>query len=160
MEIDYAYTPKVPEKSVKVCGKDLDISFKASVNVTRAIKGMKLEEAMKYLDNVIAFKDFVPYVKFYKGAGHRPPVGGKAGHGRYPIKVCREILKLLRSAEMNAERKPEIDTKNLVITHIQALYGPKRRRLKPKGRRATWTKRLTHIQIVLEEIKEGKKEFT
>lgn len=154
MEINYSYVPKTPEKAVKVCGKDLNISFKASVNVARAIKGMKIEDAMKYLDDVIAFKDFIPYVKFYKGAGHRSPIGGKEGQGKYPVKICKEVLKLLRSAERNAEHKPEIDTKNLIITHIQALQGPTRRKLKPTGRRAIWTTKSTHIQIVLEEMKE------
>ncbi|MDI6730164.1 MAG: 50S ribosomal protein L22 [Candidatus Altarchaeum sp.] len=157
MEIDYTYISKTPEKAVKVCGKDLDVSFKASVNVVKALKGMKMENAMKYLDNVIAFKDFIPYVKFCKGAGHRSAIGGKGGPGKYPVKICKEILKLLRSAERNAEHKPEIDAKNLIISHIQALQGAKRKKAKPTGRRATWATRVTHIQIVLEEMKEDEK---
>jgi len=157
MKIGYTYISKTPEKAVKVCGKDLDVSFKASVNVVKALKGMKIENAMKYLDNVIIFKDFIPYVKFCKGAGHRSAIGGKGGPGRYPIKICKEVLKLLRSAERNAEHKPGINTKDLIISHIQALQGVKRKKAKPTGRRATWATRVTHIQIVLEEMKEIQK---
>ncbi|OQX22314.1 MAG: 50S ribosomal protein L22 [Candidatus Altiarchaeales archaeon A3] len=153
MKINYSYISKAPEKAVKACGKDLDVSFKASVNVTKALKGMKLESAMKYLDDVISFKDFIPYIKFCKGAGHRSEVGGKAGPGRYPVKICKEVLKLLISAERNAEHSPGIDTKNLMISHIQASQGVKRKKAKPTGRRATWGTRVTHIQLVLEEMK-------
>jgi len=157
MKINYSYISKAPEKAVKACGKDLDVSFKASVNVANAVKGMKLEEAMKYLDAVISFKDFIPYIKFCKGAGHRSEVGGKSGSGRYPVKICKEVLKLLRSAERNAKHSPGMDIKNLIISHIQASQGPKRKKAKPTGRRATWGTRVTHIHLVLEETKEKEK---
>lgn len=154
MKIGYSYVSKTPEKAVKACGKDFDISFKDSVNVANALKGMKLEDAMKYLDDVIAYNDFIPYTKFRKGVSHRSKVGGKGGPGRYPVKICKYVLKLLRSAERNAEHNPGINTKDLMISHIQASQGMKRRKVKPTGRRATYATRATHIQLVLEEIKE------
>jgi len=151
MELNYSYIP-TSEKIVKSSGKDLDVSFKDAVNVARAIKGRKLEDAMMYLNNVISFKDFIPYKKFYKGISHRSEVAGKSGPGRYPIKVCKYVLKLLKSAERNAEHQT-IDTKNLIISHVYVLQGTKRKRLKPTGRRAIWGTRLTHIQIILKEMK-------
>ncbi|MHA2103388.1 MAG: uL22 family ribosomal protein [Candidatus Hodarchaeales archaeon] len=41
-------------------GRDLRISPKASREICKAIKGMTIEQANKYLDDVIALKKSVP----------------------------------------------------------------------------------------------------
>lgn len=150
MKINYSYKPSDEGKAVKAMGKNLNISFKHAVVICKALKGMKLDDAMKYLDDVIAFKNFIPCNVYNTNVGHRKRVGGVGGPGRYPIKSCKEVLKLLRSAEKNAEKKPDVDIKNLKITHIQALKGPSRAKRRPKGRYRIWRTQYTHIQVVLE----------
>ena len=129
----------------RVVGKSLPISTKFSIEICNFIRGKTTSEAIKRLNEVIDGKKAIPFRIFNKDLSHKR----KIGPGRYPKKASIEIVKLLESAEANAQFKG-LNTSELYISHINAhlasrpwRYGRQRRR---KAKR-------THIEIVVEENK-------
>ncbi|MEM2103397.1 MAG: 50S ribosomal protein L22 [Candidatus Bathyarchaeia archaeon] len=143
-----------PEKTVKVSGREVRISHKSAREVCRAIKGMTLTQAKKYLRDVIAKKKAVPFTRFRKKAGHRHGLE-KASAGRYPVKAAKQILKILEGAEANAENKG-LDIERLKIIHASAYPGVKVKRFMPRafGRASPKFQTLTHVELALEEMVE------
>ncbi|MEM2080928.1 MAG: 50S ribosomal protein L22 [Candidatus Bathyarchaeia archaeon] len=140
-----------PEKTAKASGRELRVSHKASREVCRAIKGMMLANAKAYLKAVIAKKKAVPFRKYKKKLGHRAGLT-RAAAGRYPVKAAEQILRLLESAEANAENKG-LDVDRLRILHAAAYPGVKIKRYMPRahGRASPKYETTTHVEIVLEE---------
>ena len=145
------YSAKIEGEIAKALGRDLPISKKHSVEICRWIRKKKLEKAKLMLNKVLEKEIAVPYKRHISDLGHKK---GAKGPGRYPIKACKEILKLLESAETNAQFKG-MNTGNLIIEHINAQqasrpwhFGRQRRR---KMKRA-------HVEIILKESRKGKKE--
>lgn len=140
-----------PDRMAKASGRDLRISFKAAREVCAFIKGMKLSEAKKYLEEVIKMRKPIPFRRFTgKQAHHRGIEGWPIV--RYPVKAAREILKVLNSVEANAEYKG-LDVGKLRIIHIAAQKGPKIRKYIPRafGRATPYFEQLTHIEVVVLE---------
>lgn len=139
------------EKTVKVSARELRVSHKHAREVCKTIKGMTLTQAKQYLNDVIAKKKAVPYTRFRKKAGHRHGLV-KACAGRYPVKVSKNILKLLQSAESNSEYKG-LDTERLRIIHASAYPGIKIKRFmrRAQGRTTPKFETLCHIELALEE---------
>ncbi|MFH1443174.1 MAG: 50S ribosomal protein L22 [Candidatus Micrarchaeota archaeon] len=110
----YKFSFKVrDEKEVaRAQAYDLDASYKDLANVFHALKGKTLPAAKKLLEECIAMKKPIRYVKFNKGLGHRSQLGGKKG--RFPKKEARIVLTLLKSAEANANFKG-LDIETLVV---------------------------------------------
>ena len=144
-----------PEKTVKASGREVRVSHKSAREVCKAIKGMMLTEAKKFLRDVIAKKRAVPFTRFKKKAAHRHGLE-KAYAGRYPIKAARQILKILEGAEANAENKG-LDIERLKIIHASAYPGMKIKRYMPRafGRATPKFETLTHIELALEEQPEA-----
>src|SRR3989344_9004900 len=135
----------------KALGKDLPISFKHSVEVCGFIRGKKLAIAKQHLKEVIDLKRPVPYKRFNQDLGHKKGMMS----GRYPVKTTEEILKLVESAEKNAQFKG-MNVEKLAIAHIAAH---KASRPAHGGRHRGRSMKRAHIEIVLQEMvqKEGKK---
>jgi len=141
---DLRYSVEIKNNMAKASGRFLNISLKKAVEVCNSLRGKSLNSGLKLLDNVIEEKIPIAYHRYNRGGtGHKPGMGP----GRYPVKTCIEIRKLLKSTEANAEQKG-LDSKNLFIAHICAQkasiswhYGRLRRR---KMKRS-------HIEVVLEE---------
>jgi large subunit ribosomal protein L22 len=74
---------------------------------------------------------------------------------KYPVKAATEILKVLESAEGNAEFKG-LDIERLRIIHASAYSGIKLKRAIPRafGRSTPKNRTLTHVEIILEQIEE------
>jgi len=140
-----------PEKTVKASGREIRVSHKLAREVCTTIKGMMLTKAKQYLRDVMTKEKPVPVRRFRKKAGHRHGLM-KAFAGRYPIKASKEILKILESAEANAENKG-LDTDRMRIVHASAYPGMKIKRYKPRaqGRASPKFQTLTHVEIALEE---------
>lgn len=143
--------PRDESKAVKGMGRDMNISPKHAVAICDKLGGMKLMDAIKLLEAVIALERAIVFKKFNKGIGHRRGLG-KENIGKYPKKAAAEILDILRNMETNADYKG-LDAGKLKITHIQALKGIARRRRKPKGRWAVWRTQLVNVQAIAEESK-------
>lgn len=150
----YTITELDPEKTAKASGRELRISHKKAIEVCNAIKGMPLEKAKQLLRNVIEQKQPIPIKRYKKKQPHTRGLQ-KAYAGKYPQKAAKAILKLLQSAEANAEYKG-LDTERLKIIHAVAYPGMKLKRFIPRafGRSTPKYKTLTHVEIVLEQTKE------
>lgn len=148
----YSFQNFDPERMARASGRDLRISPKHSVELLREIKGMMLNDALRYLDDVIAKKRPVPMKRFNDSQGHKP--GRGFGPGRYPVKVAKAVKKILLNAKNNAEQKG-LDVDRLKIIHAAAHRGPVLRGYIPRafGRATPFNEQTTHIEIVVEEIR-------
>ncbi|MBS7658251.1 MAG: 50S ribosomal protein L22 [Candidatus Bathyarchaeia archaeon] len=137
-----------PDKTVKCSGRELRISPKTATEVCRAIKGMKLNEAKAFLEEVKELKRAVPFRRYKKEVPHRR-MNEKWYAGRYPVKVADKLLKLLNELEANAEYKG-LNTENLIIIHAASQRGRKLKRYIPRafGRATPKFETLTHIELV------------
>lgn len=140
----YKYSAKINENCAKAMGVSLHISRKHGFAICKALRGLALPKAKKYMEDVLAFKRPIPFTKFTDGVGHKPGIAA----GRYPVKACSSILKMLNSVEANAQFKG-LSTANLIIKHIVAQ---KAAGVLRSGRRRREAKR-NHIEIIVEEIK-------
>jgi len=140
-----------PEKTVKASGREIRVSHKHSREICHSVKGMMLTKAKEYLKDVMEKKKAIPFRRYNKKAGHRRGLI-KTFAGRYPIHAAEHILKILESAEANAENK-SLDTDKLQIIHAAAYPGMKIKRFTPRahGRASPKFETLSHIEIVLGE---------
>lgn len=148
----YSFQNFDPERMARASGRDLRISPKHSVELLREIRGMMLNDALRYLDDVIALKRPVPLKRHNDSQGHKPGKG--FGPGRYPVKVAKAVKKVLLNAKNNAEQKG-LDVDRLKIIHAAAHRGPVLRGYIPRafGRATPFNEQTTHIEIVVEEIR-------
>lgn len=138
-----------PETTSKAIGKELSVSPKHCREVCKELKGMKVEDAKKYLKEVIELKRPVPYTRFKMFLNPKPGVGP----GRYPKKAAKAILRVLESAQSNAEYKG-LEADNMRIKLAAAHRGRIEKSYMPRaqGRSTPWNEQTTNIEIVLEEI--------
>jgi len=148
----YSFQGFDPDRMARASARDLRMSPKHSVELLREIRGMMLNDALRYLDDVIAMRRAVPMKRFNDSQGHKP--GRGFGPGRYPVKVARRVKKVLLNAKNNAEQKG-LDPDRLRIIHAAAHRGPVLRGYIPKayGRATPFNEQTTHIEIVVEEIR-------
>ena len=140
-----------PEKTAIASGRDLRISPKAAREICLTIKNMRLEDAKKFLEEVIAGKKAVPFKRHKKEVPHRRGLQGWYA-GKYPKKASKEILKVLNALEANAEEKG-LDVEKLRIIHAAAQRGTKIRKYIPRafGRSTPYFQQLTHVEFAVEE---------
>lgn len=152
----WRYSMQIPEgeedKYVKASLREVSISHKHAIELAREIRGMMLDEARRYLEEVIAMKRAVPFKRFKKKVPHRRGLQ-RWCTGRYPVKAARYFLKLLDNLENNAEFKG-LDTSRLKIVHCVALMGRKRKKYIPRafGRATPYFDVLTHVEIIAKEV--------
>jgi large subunit ribosomal protein L17e len=148
----YSREPEVEAKSCKAMGQGLRVHFKNCREVGRAIRRMKLLAAIKYLENVIARKQAIPFRRFTGGCGRHAQAkqlnapGSQVG---WPVKACAYFLDILRNAEANAEFK-QLDLEKLVIFHVQVNRAPvmRRRTYRAHGRIGAYMSSPAHIEII------------
>jgi len=147
----YSITELDPERTVKASGRELRVSPKHAREVCKTIKGMNLDQAKEYLQQVILKKKPVPFRRYKKKVGHRHGID-KACAGRYPVKAAQKILSIVESAEINAEYKG-LDVETLRIIHASAYPGMKIKRYIERafGRSSPRIETLCHVELVLEE---------
>ncbi len=138
-----------PDKAAKAYGYELHCSLKDSINLAHAIRGMKTEEARKYLGEIISMKRPLPAVFHNRKRAHQKGIGP----GSFPQKAARYMLKTVINAENNAEYKG-FDVENMKISHISAYGGRILRGIMPRaqGRATDKNKKTTNIEIIIEEV--------
>ncbi|MCW1300921.1 MAG: 50S ribosomal protein L22 [Candidatus Nanoarchaeia archaeon] len=129
-------------------GLDLPISFKDSVNVCRFIRGKEVLKAIKLLDEVIEKRRAIPFFRYKRDMPHRR---GKLGPGRFPVKECKYIKKVIENAVANAKAKG-LDVQKLYISKIEANRAVSKEKVK------LGFKKSTHILVEVEEMMEKKTE--
>ncbi len=138
-----------PDKTAKAYGYELHCSKKDSMNIAYAIKNMKLEDAKKFLQEIIDMNRPIPTVFHNKKRSHQKGIGP----GSYPQKAAKYMLKTLKNAENNAEYKG-FDVENMRISHISVYGGRVIQGIMPRahGRATNKNRRTTNIEIILEEV--------
>ncbi len=146
MKLNYSIEPDA-EKTSKAMGKELHVSRKHAYEIARTIKGMKLEKARGFLEDVAALERAVPYKRYTRNIPHRKGMCT----GRYPQKAAKEFLKILKNAESNATYKG-LDTENLRITHVETKKGHSFRGAFPRaqGRATPKVHETVSVEMVME----------
>ena len=128
--------------------RDVDVSYKEMVELLDVIRGKKLSEARRILEDIAEMRRPIPFRRHYGKVGHRRGMGP----GRYPVKAARKVLALLDNVENNAEFKG-LDVDNLWIVHIAAHKGMTIKRYMPRafGRSTPKIKQLVHVEVAVEE---------
>jgi large subunit ribosomal protein L22 len=137
---------------------DVPISRKEAYEIFKMLRGMKLSEAKRFLEDVIAKRVAVPYTRYKLSIAHKTGLPDafprwSSPIGRYPVKAARYILKLLKNLENNAEVSG-LDLDRLVIVHAAAHRGPYLKRWMPRafGRATPKFRSLTHLEVVAREV--------
>jgi large subunit ribosomal protein L22 len=138
-----------PDKTAKAYGYELHCSKKDSTNLAYAIKGMKIDNAKKYLEEIIEKKRPLPAIYHNGKKAHQKGIGP----GSFPEKAARYMLKTLKNAENNAEYKG-FDVENMKIIHISTYGGRIIKGIMPRahGRATDKNTKTTNIEIILEEV--------
>jgi ribosomal protein uL22 len=154
----YKYSVKAGKNSARAQAHDVDVSYKDLGEAARAVKGRKVADAYKALDEAIALKHAIPFKKHAKGCGHRSELGGKKG--RYAVKACRIVKKVLENAVANAVNQG-LDESKLFVKAARAYKQGEYPRYKKfwvssatlgYGKRAIWSNYITsRLEIVVEE---------
>ena len=106
--------------------KNARVSFKSSIIVCKYIRGLKLERAKKFLENLINQKFSI--------------------NGKYYTKVAKQLLDLLNQAEANALRK------NLKIEKLYVFAkADKGEKIMRYGRMGARKAKSTNLEIILVE---------
>eukprot|EP00244_Chara_vulgaris_P008756 TRINITY_DN353_c0_g1_i1.p1 TRINITY_DN353_c0_g1~~TRINITY_DN353_c0_g1_i1.p1 ORF type:complete len:186 (+),score=32.99 TRINITY_DN353_c0_g1_i1:170-727(+) len=153
--VKYAREPDNPTKACKARGSDLRVHFKNTRETAQAIKMMELNKAKRYLEDVVAHKQAVPFRRFCGGVGRTAQAKNKGqtnGQARWPAKSANFLLGLLKNAESNAEVKG-LDVDTLFISHIQVNKAQKQRRrtYRAHGRINPYMSSPCHIELILSE---------
>ena len=157
--VRYSVEPEVPEKTSKSRGSHLRVHFKHCREIAHFTKGMNVNKALKTLDDVLAFKSVVPFVKYTGGIGRKAMAKqckAPGNVGRWPVKAAAVYRDLLRNAASNAEIKG-LDGDNLIIDHAQVNRAPagRRRTYRAHGRIGKYASQPAHIEIILKEKDSG-----
>ncbi|MGC9181344.1 50S ribosomal protein L22 [Thermogladius sp.] len=150
----YSLQLRDESKIAKAVRYDIPVSIKYMREVVSVIRGMKLEDAKKLLENVVKLKEPIPFRRYHGKVGHRRGLADKYGWpaGRYPVKAAKFLLELLENVEANAENKG-LDKDKLVIIHIAAHKGVTLKRYMPRafGRATPKFRRTTNVEVVVRE---------
>ena len=153
--VRYSVEPEVPEKTSKTRGSHLRVHFKHCREIAHMTRGMPVEKALRFCDDVMAFKTTVTFSRFTGGIGHHAQAKqhkAPGNNGRWPVKAMKVYKDLLTNAVANAEVKG-LDVEKLVITHAQCNRAPpgRRRTYRAHGRIGKYASQPAHIEIILTE---------
>ncbi|CAO2184405.1 unnamed protein product [Urochloa humidicola] len=155
--VKYSQEPLNPTKSAKAMGRDLRVHFKNTRETAFALRKLPLVKAKRYLEDVMAHKQAIPFRRYCGGVGRTAQAKSRHsnGQGRWPVKSAKFILDLLKNAESNADVKG-LDVDNLYVSHIQVNQAQKQRRrtYRAHGRINPYMSSPCHIELILSEKEE------
>ncbi len=147
-EFSYSFHNFEKTKHVRASLRETQISHKHAREVALAVRGMYLNKAREFLENVVRLKQPVAYRRYKIQVGHRSGLQGFPA-GRFPVKTSKEFLRLLDNLEANAEYKG-MDLDRLRLIHLSAYPGVKIKRFTPRahGRNSPKINTLVHVEVV------------
>jgi large subunit ribosomal protein L17e len=139
--------------AAKARADDVRVHFKNTYETARAVKGLKLKRAIRYMEEVLEHKQCIPYRR-HTSHGSRASQAKVHGVtlGRWPEKSVRHVLSLLKNALSNAEHKG-LDVERVAVTHVavnRAVQG-RRRTFRAHGRIGPYLSSNCHIEFVVTE---------
>ncbi|MEM1628948.1 MAG: 50S ribosomal protein L22 [Desulfurococcaceae archaeon] len=153
----WKYSVKLDDESkiAKAVRFDIPVSIKYMREIAYTLKGMKLLDAIRFLEDVIKLKQPIPFRRYHGKLSHKKGLSDrfKWPIGRYPVKGAKYTLELLKNVLANAEFKG-LDKNKLVIIHIAAHKGITLKRYMPRafGRATPKYRRMTHVEIIVKEV--------
>ncbi len=129
--------------------KDLRAHFKNTYETARAVKGLKLKAAIKYMDACLDHKRIIPYKRFNGHMGrHAQCRQFGTTQGRWPEKSIKAVRELLVNLMANAETS-KLDVDQCVINHavVQRAVSGRRRTYRAHGRISPYLSSNCHIEF-------------
>ncbi len=147
----YTYRDEPGLSVARARGVEIPMSPKKTYEVLNAIRGLSLNRARRVLEEAVAMKKAIPFRRYNQETAHKRGVGP----GRFPIKVAKTLLQILKNAEENAEYD-SLDTDRLFVKVAASGRGKIRKASMPRaqGRATPWNEQTTNVEIVLAERKE------
>ncbi len=138
-----------PDTTSKAIAKELPISPKFSREICRMVRGRKVDDAIRMLEEVVELRRPVPIRRHNMGVAHKRGVGP----GRFPKKAAAAVIRVLQSAKSNAEYKG-LDADNMKVRIISAHHGRTIPGYMPRahGRSTQWDQQTVNIEVILEEV--------
>lgn len=149
MAYKYSYENFDKEKMARSFGVNLPVSLKKSVETLRAIRGKRVESAIKFLEAVIEEKSVVPYHRYRSEMPHKRGAGIAAGG--FPVNVAKSVLVLLKNAQKNALEQEISGT--LYVQSASARKGSRRYHM---GRNMGRQMKSTSIEIIVAQREQKK----
>jgi large subunit ribosomal protein L22 len=148
----YTYQGEAGTTVARARGIEIPMSPKKTYEVLNAIRGLPLEKAETFLEEVVAQRRAVPFRRYNQEVAHKRGTGP----GRYPVKVAKNVLQVLHNARENAEYEG-LDSDRLVVKVAASARGRIREASMPRahGRATQWDEQTTNVEIVLVERKEA-----
>jgi len=140
------------EDIARAKANEVDISPKHAFEIARFIKRMRTDDAIEYLNGVVALEKAIPLRVYNKKVPHRRGLAGWYS-GRYPQKAAKVYLRLLNAAQKNAEYIG-LDAANLKIVHVQANRGRRHEAFFPRamGRATPKNRETVNIEVIVKEV--------
>lgn len=128
---------------------DLRAHYKNTYNVARAVKGLSLNKAITYMDNVLDHKQIIPFRRYNGGVGRAAQAKVfKQTQGRWPEKSVKCVRELLINLKANAETQ-KLNTDDCFINHavVQRAVSGRRRTYRAHGRISPYLSSNCHIEF-------------
>lgn len=147
----YTYREEPGVSVGRARGVEIPMSPKKTYEVLNAIRGQPLERARRILEEAASLEHAIPFRRYNQETAHHRGTGP----GRFPVKVARQVLQVLKNAEENAEYD-SLDTDRLFVKIAASSRGRIRKASMPRaqGRATAWNEQTTNVEIVLAERKE------
>jgi len=148
-----AYSREIGGEDIaRAKANEVDISPKHAFEIARFIRKMRTDDAIEYLNRVVALEKAIPLRCYHKKVPHRH--GLDRWHtGRYPQKAAKVYIRLLNAAQKNAEYIG-LDAANLKIVHVQANRGRRHEAIFPRamGRATPKNRETVNIEVIVKEV--------
>jgi large subunit ribosomal protein L22 len=148
------YSQKISGDNIaKAKANELNMSPKHSIEIAGFIRHKQINEAIAYLNEVIALKKAIPFKRFTRNVAHKRGLPGNWDAGRYPVKASKAYIRLLESLKKNAEYLG-LDAEKLEIVHVTANRGRAQKAFFPRamGRATPKVRESVNIEIIAREV--------
>jgi large subunit ribosomal protein L22 len=148
----YTYRDEAGVTVARARGVEVPISPKKTYEMLNAIRGLPVARARAVLEDAAELRRPVPFRRYNQETAHHRGTGP----GRYASKVARNLLKVLKNAEENAEYEG-LDADRLFVKVAASARGRILKATMPRahGRATNWNEQTTNVEIVLAEAKEA-----
>lgn len=151
--VRYCVDPEAVDDDItaRAMAYELHISPKHAYEICRALRGMKVGDAERYLEAVLEGRVPIPFRRHKKKVAHRRGLNGWYA-GRYPVKASEAILRLIKEAKANAEYKG-LDPDMMRIWHIATKKGRVIAGVMPRafGRATPKNTETVTVEVILKE---------
>ena len=148
------YSKKIEGDNIaKGKANELSMSPKHSIEIASFIRHQRVNDAIAYLNQVVALKKAIPFRRFNSNVAHKRGMPGNWDAGRYPVKASEAYIRILESVKKNAEYIG-LDAENLEIIHVTANRGRAQKSFFPRamGRASPKVRETVNIEIIVREV--------